>query len=426
MEASASDVLNRGRSLFADATQERSVALPRVTDPFDNTVIESWRQAPNGSHHALHRIMSRVGGFPPHLSRYFIAKYSSPGDLVADPFCGKGTTVFEAASRGRVAVGGDVAPEAVIVTRAKTSRVTIADVVRYIEDLPGETTSGNAPTDVALFFNRTTLRELLAIRERLLEDIQRRDARGRLATFVCGVLLGILHGHSRFSLSLPCNQCFGMSPAYVRRYVKEHRLQRPRRDVKRCLIEKTLEFLPAPKKLGSAFVYEHPAQTCHHYLCRFRSKVRLVVTSPPYLHRQTYLKDAWLRLWFLDRETTGIAPVSLETASVTRFLDGMECFLRSLGKVLEHDARVVLVCGRANGTVAAKKREIRVAEVCLHAIDRLNDDGLPYCVESIISDRKLMKRGSYYAVHAGRSNGKNGKRTQRYGEDEIIILQYVG
>ena len=422
MELITAEILKNGRALSRAVKHESSIDLSEVVDLFDNSVVQSWRHGNDNADHALHRMVSRVGGFPPHLARYFIAKYSAPGDLVADPFCGKGTTLFEAARRGRAAVGGEVSPEAVIISRAKTRRVTIADVVQYIESLPSQGDAKGIPRDVAMFFNPATLRQLMAIRKALLSDMKRSDLRARIATFVCGVVLGILHGHSQLSLSLPCNQCFAMSPAYVRRYVKEHNLKRPLRDVKRCLIEKTLELLPAPRHVEDVFVYDTPAQTCHRYLNRFSRPVQLVVSSPPYLHRQTYAKDAWLRLWFLGRDKSELSSVSLETGSVNRFCSGMASFLQSLTRVLDENSHVVLVCGRANGRVSGKKRAIRIADVCLHALDQSCRD--EFTVESIISDKKLMKRGSYYAVHAGRTNGSNGKSVRRYGEDEIVVLKY--
>jgi len=369
-------------------------------------------------------MMSRVGGFPPTLARYFIAAYSRPGEVVVDPFCGKGTVLLEAAGVGRRAIGGDVSREAVVSATAKSTKVSIAEVAYYIEQLP-ERSRASSPVDadVRLFFHQQTMKELLAVRGEVLKDMALGGRRAKVATFVCGVLLGILHGHSRLALSLSCNQCFAMSPQYVRRYVKEHGLTRPRRSVKQCVLEKALELLPFPQKMETVKVYERPAQECAKYLGRVRGGVSLVLTSPPYLHRQTYVKDAWLRLWLLGVDRRDIMSKSLETGSIPRFWDGMQQFMSGLLPIVKRGGIVVLVCGRANVTICGYKQSVRIADICLHALEACPEVSKAFVVKEIIVDRKVMKRGSYFAVHAGKTNGHNGSTGRRYGEDEILILQ---
>lgn len=52
-----------------------------------------------------------VGGKPLWLMRALVRDYTRPGDLVADPCCGAGTTLLAAVTEGRRAVGGDVLRE---------------------------------------------------------------------------------------------------------------------------------------------------------------------------------------------------------------------------------------------------------------------------------------------------------------------------
>ena len=49
-----------------------------------------------------------VGGKPFDLMRALVRDYTRPGDLVADPCCGAGTTLVAARAEGRRAIGGDV------------------------------------------------------------------------------------------------------------------------------------------------------------------------------------------------------------------------------------------------------------------------------------------------------------------------------
>ncbi len=416
-------LLKESHALSRVMTEERSPDLPAIRDGGRGLIIQPWRSVHVRRDMSLHRMMSRVGGFPPSLARYLIGAYSKPGDVVLDPFCGKGTTLLEACAAGRQAVGGDISPEAVISARAKCHPVTTAKVANYIQCLPSplRKVPSDIPKVVSLFFHKDTLCQLLAIRKRLLADMEEGKDK-HTANFLCGVILGLLHGHSALSLSLPCNQAFAMSPGYVRNYVREHNLKRPERDVSRCLLDKALELLPFPRPMSHVDVVESPAKQCHEYLKELGVKANLIITSPPYLNRQTYIKDAWLRLWFLNRDHHEIAKPSLETGNVARFVDGMTSAVQSMSRSIRKGGAVILVCGRANITVDAKPHSVRISDLCLLANSRVPAQWR-LTPDRLIIDRKIMKRGSYFAVHHGKSKGQDGNHVHRFGEDEILILK---
>jgi DNA methylase len=50
------------------------------------------------------------GKMLPELARRLVAEYCPPGGLIADPMCGIGTTLVEAAALGRRAVGVELEP----------------------------------------------------------------------------------------------------------------------------------------------------------------------------------------------------------------------------------------------------------------------------------------------------------------------------
>lgn len=82
------------------------------------TVLEDARV--NGLTHSLFPYPART---TPSIPREAIAKLSPPGGIVLDPFCGGGTTLVEALGQGRRAVGNDLNPIAVYVSKVKTSRL---------------------------------------------------------------------------------------------------------------------------------------------------------------------------------------------------------------------------------------------------------------------------------------------------------------
>jgi len=77
-----------------------------------------------GLTHQFYRYPAR---FSPAFARAAIKVFTSPGDLVLDPFAGGGTTLVEARIHGRPSIGADVSELARFVTRVKTTPLNQAD-----------------------------------------------------------------------------------------------------------------------------------------------------------------------------------------------------------------------------------------------------------------------------------------------------------
>ncbi|MFX1487303.1 MAG: DNA methyltransferase [Promethearchaeota archaeon] len=380
-----------------------------------------WRLNGHTFVHPLHRMASRVGGFPPQLPRYFIQRFTKRGDLICDPFCGKGTTLLEAVSLRRKALGCDIGPDAVIISRAKTNWPSLEEILPYVEQLPRDGVKQEVPVDVKLFFHPKTLEQILAARERILTDrLIGRGRRRQLAEFTMGVLLGCLHGRSRCSLSLPSNHAFAMSPRYVRKYAKEHNLKCPKRDVRECIIERILMMLPGPRVKESAHVFEDDGKKIgFNKKGQWSGRVNLIITSPPYLARQTYIKDSWLRLWLLGRDSKAIKVKSLETGNIVRFTEMMQSCLGEFLRLLRPNGRCLLVCGTSHCDLLGEKTKVRIAGLVMYAAMNVTHEKYKWHIENLIEDKIVLKRGSYFAV---RSNGDIDDTRRRISEDDIVSL----
>lgn len=75
--------------------------------------------------HALHPYPAR---FIPQIPRQAIMRWANSGDTILDPFCGCGTTLLESSLLGRPAIGIDNNEIACLISRAKTTRYSSADV----------------------------------------------------------------------------------------------------------------------------------------------------------------------------------------------------------------------------------------------------------------------------------------------------------
>jgi SAM-dependent methyltransferase len=87
------------------------------------------------SHYGLHRLHWYPGTFIPQIPAFLIEIFSRPGQVVLDPFCGVGTTLVEAARLGRIGIGYDVNPLAVLVARAKTFFFSLRSLDRMLAEL---------------------------------------------------------------------------------------------------------------------------------------------------------------------------------------------------------------------------------------------------------------------------------------------------
>ncbi|MEO8462013.1 MAG: DNA methyltransferase, partial [Chloroflexota bacterium] len=205
---------------------EFATALPRIS------IEPEWKAQQRLWGHSFHPMCSYLASFPAALSHAFIARYSRPGDVVLDPFAGRGTVPLQASAEGRIGVGNDLNPFAHLLTAAKVEPATPAEARTRLARLtlawPGAADHWLAladaiqadpehggpeavPAEVAVAFHRTTFGQLLYVRDAL-------DLDDRVDRFLAAAITGILHGKSASYLSELMPNTFSMAPRYVREY----------------------------------------------------------------------------------------------------------------------------------------------------------------------------------------------------------------
>jgi site-specific DNA-methyltransferase (adenine-specific) len=293
---------------------------------------------------------SYLGGFPPRIPRFILEDYVPARMTVLDPFCGAGTTLVEAKLSGRPTIGIDMNPLAVALSRAKLASVDLDQVCARIDELayefPGEIALDPDSENIRIIFHPRTLAQLCYLRD-ALDPGQETDA------FLIGAILGIMHGKMRKDggtayLSIDMPNTFSMSPDYVRKFVKTHKLAQPSIDVFYQLRQRTawlLRYGALPDQ-PAATVIEGDATNLPALLKAAGLRtVGAVVTSPPYLGVLRYGTFNWIRLWFL-RQTPQQVDRRLDgTDSMDVYLSFMATFFASLSKVTKPGAVVVMVIG---------------------------------------------------------------------------------
>jgi site-specific DNA-methyltransferase (adenine-specific) len=366
----------------ARATQlalELPVELPRI-------VIEpEWKAQQRLWGHSFHPMCSYLASFPAALAHAFVARYSRPGDVVLDPFSGRGTTALQSCVERRIGVGNDLNPFAHLLTAAKVEppkpaaartrltalrlgwaasaagwealadrvaaprpdlwvRVPAAGSGLAPDDDALEGTGEAVPSEVILAFHTRTLAQLLYVRTSLRLDI-------RTDRFLAAAISGILHGKSASYLSTVMPNTFSMAPRYVRDYAARTNFTSPDRDVFGGLSKKLDRLFrdPAPATPGLALLGDaRDVGTRVRAELRARGlpdRARLVVASPPYLRVVKYGYYNWLRAWFLGFDPRAI-DAALDDAHHRRpYLAFLREALAGLRPALTDDAVVVLVIG---------------------------------------------------------------------------------
>jgi hypothetical protein len=381
-------------------TQTSARLLSRETLSVPTCVNEFWTSKQRAAN-SLHEISYRAC-FKPQLPRFFIQRLSTPGEIVYDPFMGRGTTVLEAALLGRIPFGCDVNPLSVCLVRPRLEPPRLGEIEARLAEV--DWNDGDpGPDDLLVFYHPETLREICALKKHLL----RRKADARLDAvdrWIEMIAVNRLTGHSPgfFSVyTMPPNQAVTVQ---VQRKINARRAQTPpRRHVAAIIRKKSRQLLAdcgskeraalAPVA-RSAILLTTTAKATPEI---GNGTVSLVVTSPPFLDVVNYANDNWLRCWFIGVDAAGVAltvPKKLED-----WQSAMTAVFVELFRVL-----------RPGGHVAFEVGEVRGGKI------KLEEAVIPCGVQAslepvlvLINDQKFTKTANCWGV----DNNDKGTNTNR-------------
>jgi len=377
------------------------------------TFINEFWTAKQRQASSLHEVSYRAC-FKPQLPRFFIERLTQPGDVVYDPFMGRGTTPVEAALLGRVPFGNDINPLSLTFTRPRLHPPRLEELAARLKEI-NFTDHDEFPEDLLAFFHPDTLRELCALKKyflgaRLSESQRVATAAPRSAlpdpidAWLCLVALNRLTGHSPgfFSVyTLPPNQA--VSVVSQRKINQTRNQSPPRREVTKLILKKSKQLLSdctpevrhtLKSVADHARFINSPADATQELPA---NSVSLVVTSPPFLDVVQYATDNWLRCWFL-----GIDPKSVPL-TVPKKLDAwaaaMTNVFRELHRVIKPGGHVAFEVGEVH---AGKTKLEETVLPCGVAV------GLEPALV-LINDQKFTKTANCWGV----DNNFKGTNTNR-------------
>lgn len=370
----------------------KGTSIPVYTNEF-------WTSKQRAAH-PIHEISYRAC-FKPQLPGFFIERFSKPEEIVYDPFAGRGTTLIEAAIRGRIPYGCDVNPLSELLILPRIATPSIEEVEARLEQLPAtkEKSIPESLKGLLVFFHRKTLLDLCALRSYLLK----RKAQGKLDSadrWIWMVALNRLTGHSPGFFSgytLPPNQAVSVAS---QRKINQRLGQRPeQKNIAELILRKSRGLLR-----GMESVPEKGAKKAKLFISSADSvrgiksgSVQLVVTSPPFLDVVDYVSDNWVRAWF--------AGVDLSKISVWQFRK-IEEWKSAMARVFDELERVL----RPGGYVAFEVGEVRNGKVKLE--ESIAEVGHASGLEPLfvlVNEQNFTKTSNCWGV----SNQKKGTNTNR-------------
>lgn len=351
----------------------------------------------------IHEVSYRAC-FKPQLPAYFIRRCTVEGDVVYDPFSGRGTTAIEAALHRRQVIANDANPLSAILARPRLDIPDLKDIEARIHSIP-IAKGKRADLDLSMFYHRDTESEIVCLKNYLKK---RHDSRSedQVDSWIRMVATNRLTGHSTgfFSVyTFPPNQAVSAT-AQVK--INEMRKQVPEyRDTRAIILKKSRKLLhllsssevSALRDAGRTAAFL--TGDARHTAAIPSGSVQLTVTSPPFLDIVQYADDNWLRCWFNSLDLEAIA----KSITMSRTV---EAWNKVMGDVFVELFRIT----RPGGFVAFEVGEVRRGKV------KLEEFVVPLgiaagfdCAAVLINAQIFTKTANIWGV----SNNRAGTNTNR-------------
>jgi DNA modification methylase len=263
--------------------------------------------------HRYHRLCSYQSKLKPSIAHFLIRWFTTPTDIVLDPFGGVGTISLEAKLLGRANLMVDLSPVAYIVSKGKIEptrweeiKESYNNLMSFIEDYKN---SEEISHDLLVYSNFglnkklkdyyhvDTFKEILAARRWLrtrtngnINYISPSDA------FVIGCLLHLLHGNRPYSLSRRSHPITPFAPVGPFEY-------RPIRERLWDKIKRTYDEVTSASDVFSKVIYGDALKLSN----LITTKADIIITSPPFIHSTRFHTNNWIRNWFCGWEPEDFA-----------------------------------------------------------------------------------------------------------------------
>jgi len=346
---------------FAPDSEDYWSEVSVLGDTYPCYSREFWtsrqRQASN-----LHEVSYRAC-YKPQLPRLFIEHLTLPGDVVYDPFSGRGTSIIEAALLGRKIIANDINPLSKILAKSRLSPPKIEDVINRLDQIPRIRTDHH-DFNLSMFFHPNTESEIRAIRHYLINK-NKDKTNDAIDDWIQMVATNRLTGHSSgfFSVyTLPPNQAVTSGQQII---INKKRKQKPEyRDTHKLIIKKTKQLISNLSDKEKTNL-KLASKSAHFYTLDARktniiknNTVQLTVTSPPFLDIVQYAQDNWLRCWFCGLDAEKISRNITMSRTIEAWKNVMTEVFHQIYRITKHGGYVAFEVGEIRKGTLRLEEEI--------------------------------------------------------------------
>lgn len=266
----------------------------------DEQKLELYKKKTRKKMHSFHRY---YGKLIPAIPQYFITEYTEEGDTVFDPFTGSGTTAVEAVSSNRNYIGTEINPLSVMIAKTKTAKLNINQLNLYntklLEKIDKLKESGyTAQKDSPFVINRehwfkpSVQSDLLLITEVIEGNVLENEYIEFYLTILSAIIRNVSNADNQHVFP-------GISKR-MRRLESEGKVN----------IDVIASFRRAVIKRSSYYsIYDNTKVTeccilnesiTSIDLSKYKNKVDIIVTNPPYISSVRYIETLKLELYWMS------------------------------------------------------------------------------------------------------------------------------
>ncbi|MBI2251861.1 MAG: DNA adenine methylase [Armatimonadetes bacterium] len=351
----------------------------------------------------LHEIAYRAC-FKAQLPNFFISLLTEPGDVVYDPFSGRGTTIIEAAILNRNIIANDINPISKILSYPRLIIPNMTKLNQRLESILFDDKM-KADIDLSMFYHQKTEAEIVFLKQ-YLKERRTNTKEDELDNWIRMVATNRLTGHSAgfFSVyTLPPNQAVSQESQIK---INEKRKQKPEyRNVRKLILKKSQNLISEISKTqkealkqaakNSLFLSEDARKTK-----QIKNEiVKLTVTSPPFLDVVNYADDNWLRCWFNSIDPHKINGKLTTPKKIEDWCNVMEDVFKELFRITKYGGHVAFEVGEVrNGKLNLEEYVVPLGIKAGFA-----------CESIMINQQKFTKTANIWGV----SNNIKGTNTNR-------------
>lgn len=254
--------------------------------------------------HGIHPYTAKL---IPHIPRYFIEKYTEKNEVILDPFCGSGTTLLEARLLERNAIGIDINPLAILLSKVKTTPLDVEELKHTIQLCKENLKEGKGKIfvdfpNIDYWFCNKAQNDLAMIKysiESLNGKVDRSIYKFLLLCF-SSVIRKSSYADPRMAKTYKSKRVIekikkGWIPMPTQYFEKviENNLER---------IKLLSELLNSTNNYAEAF-QEDASELSFMLKQNGIKNIDFIITSPPYINAQDYFRSYKLELWWLGLAT---------------------------------------------------------------------------------------------------------------------------